>query len=208
MANFISLGKRVLSYLVLAGIGVIVVLVGGCSYQWNHSDRSLPGGYRQVYVPIFKNYSAEPGVEIDFTNAIRQEFERSRVARVSDGAHSEAILVGEIMSLTYIPQAPIKGSLAPLGGNSASTYLPMGTVLATSYEIRLSIRMTLKRISDGGVLWTSEFSGSRSYLTPQVTVATVNTINSSYNLSARRQNIQILSTSMMAEAHDRMLENF
>jgi hypothetical protein len=157
----------------------------------------MPGGYRQVFIPVFKNYSMEPGIEMDFTSAIRQEFERSRVARVSEPERAEVELVGEIKSVQYVPETPIQGGT-----------LPTGTVLATAYEIRLEVKITLKRKSDGAVLWTSNFTNSRSYIAPQVTMAGVNTVNPLYNLSARRQNIQIISSAMMAEAHDRMTENF
>jgi len=150
-----------------------------------------------VHIPIFKNYTMEPGIEVDFTNAIRQEFERSRVARISEPERSEVVLVGELVTLDYVSQAP-----------SQLSTLPTGTVLATQYDIRLLVKMTLKRKSDGVVLWTSEFNSSRSYLAPQVTMAGVNTVNPLYNLSARRQNITILSANMMAEAHDRLTENF
>ncbi len=150
-----------------------------------------------MHIPIFKNYTMEPGIEVDFTNAIRQEFERSRVARISEPERSEVVLVGELVTLDYVSQAP-----------SQLSTLPTGTVLATQYDIRLLVKMTLKRKSDGVVLWTSEFNSSRSYLAPQVTMAGVNTVNPLYNLSARRQNITILSANMMAEAHDRLTENF
>jgi hypothetical protein len=170
----------------------------GCaSYHWGSANRTLPGGYRQVFIPVFKNYTQEPGVEVDFTNAIRQEFERSKVARLSDPERAEVEILGELINLQYVPEAPIQGGT-----------LPTGTVLATAYEIRLLVRITLKKKSDGSVLWTSDFTNSRSYIAPQATMAGINTVNPLYNLSARRQNIQIMSGSMMAEAHDRMTENF
>ncbi len=187
--------KLVLSRLL--GLFLSASLFTACAYHWGNSDRTLPGGYRQVHIPVFKNYTSEPGIEVDFTDAIRQEFERSRVARLSEPSRSEVVLIGEILTLTYVPQAPIQGGT-----------LPIGTVLATAYDIRLSARVTLRRKSDGSVLWTSDFVNSRSYLAPQVTMAAINTVNPLYNLSARRQNIQILSLAMMAEAHDRMTENF
>ena len=178
---------------------IFLLALAGCAYRWGSSDRTLPGGYRQVHIPIFKNYTPEPGIEVDFTNAIRQEFERSRVARISDSSRSEVELVGEISALNYVPQAPVQGN---------TVTQPTGTVMATAYDIRLAVKITLKRKSDGAVLWSSDFVSSRSYIAPQVTVPVVNTVNPLYNLSARRQNIQILSQSMMAEAHDRMTENF
>ena len=173
------------------------LLMTGCSYRWGSPDRTLPGAYKQVYIPIFKNYSQEPSVELDFTNSLRQEFERSKIARNSDPAQAEVEIVGEILSISYAPDAPKEGGT-----------LPTGTVLATQYLIKLNLRITLKKKADGSLLWTSDFSQQRSYLAPQVTMAGLNSVNPLYNLSARRQNIQVMSLAMMAEAHDRMTENF
>ncbi len=177
---------------------LLTALFTSCaSYRWGQSERTLPGGYRQVFIPVFKNYTQEPGVGVDFTNAIRQEFERSKVARLSDPERAEVEILGELMTLSYVPEAPIQGGT-----------LPTGTVLATAYDIRLLVRITLKKKSDGSVLWTSDFTSTRSYIASQATMAGINTVNPLYNLSARRQNLQIMSTTMMAEAHDRMTENF
>ena len=70
-----------------------------CAYRWGSPDRSLPGGYRQVYIPVFKNLTPEPGIEVDFTNALRREFERSKIARISeyDAADAE-IKISDVIS--------------------------------------------------------------------------------------------------------------
>lgn len=168
-----------------------------CAYRWGSPDRSLPGGYRQVYIPVFRNLTPEPGIEVDFTNALRREFERSKIARVSDQQAADAEIVGEISSLGYRPEAPKEG-----------TTLPTGTVLVTQYNIVLVVKITLKKKADQTVLWTGDFNSQRTYLAPQVTAAGINTVNPLYNLSARRQNIQVISNALMAEAHDRLTENF
>jgi hypothetical protein len=157
----------------------------------------IPGGYKLVSVPMFKNYSMEPGIEVYYTSALRREFERSRVAAVTDSNNAEVELIGEIMSITYVPQSPQTGG----------TY-PTGTVLAGSYDIRALVKLTLKRKSDGKELWASSFSSTRNYGAPDVTMAGINTVDPLYGQSARRITIQTLSQTMMAEAHDRLSESF
>lgn len=169
-----------------------------CSYRLGAPDRVLPGGYKQVSIPVFKNLSQEPGIEMAFTNAIIQEFSRSKSARVVDPIFAEAQLVGEIISVQYRP-----------GGESFNDpSLPTGTVLATQYTIVIEVQVTLRRRSDGQILHQQNYIREQPYTAPQVKQAGVNTVNPLYNLSSRRQNIDVMATDMMAEAHDRISENF
>jgi len=184
-------------YLTRVFLLFLSLLLTSCAYRWGAPDRSLPGGYRRVYIPVFRNLTNEPGIEVDFTNALRREFERSKIARVSTPEMADAEIIGEIKSLDYRPEAPKEGDT-----------LPTGTVIVTQYNIVLSVKVMLKRKADQSILWSGDFSSQRPYLAPQVTAAGINTVNPLYNLSARRQNIQVISGSLMAEAHDRLTENF
>jgi len=178
-----------------------MVLSSGCAYRLGSPDRSLPGGYHQVFIPIFKNKSQEPGIEVAFTNALIQEFERAKIGRVTDAKQAEVIVEGVIESVTYNKSGADRGA-------DGDPSLPRGTVLATAYQILITAKITLKRSSDKYVLWSGGFSGERTYSAPQVTTAGVNTVNPLYNLSARRQNIERKALEMMSEAHDRITENF
>lgn len=160
-------------------------------------DRSLPGGYKQMTVPIFKNYTQEPGIEVYFTNSLIQEFERSRIARITDPAKSEVLVEGEISDVTYTP-----------GGKKDGGSLPTGAVIATLYTIKLCAHITLRRVADRSILWEGGFETERDYSAPQVSAAGINTVNPLYNLAARRQNIQSLAAELMSEAHSRITENF
>jgi hypothetical protein len=160
-------------------------------------DRTLPGGYKQISIPVFKNLSQETAIEVYFTNSLIQEFERSKIARVVDPNLAEAVLEGEIETVTYTPS-----------GQNQGGSLPTGAVLAAQYQILITAKITVKRNSDKSILWTGTFNGERTYIAPQVLNAVINTVNPLYNLSARRQNIQSLASEMMQEAHDRITENF
>jgi hypothetical protein len=178
-----------------------LTLSSGCAYRLGSPDRSLPGGYHQIFIPIFKNKSQEPGIEVAFTNALIQEFERAKIGRVTDSKQAEVVVEGVIESVTYNKSGNDRGA------DNDST-LPTGTVLATAYQIVITAQITLRRNSDKSVLWSGNFSGERTYTAPQVTTAGVNTVNPLYNLSARRQNIERKALEMMSEAHDRITENF
>lgn len=169
----------------------------GCAYRLGSPDRTLPGGYKQISIPVFKNLSQETAIEVYFTNSLIQEFERSKIARVVEPNLAEAVLEGEIESVTYTPSGQNQGGA-----------LPTGAVLAAQYQILITAKITVKRNSDKSILWTGTFNGERTYIAPQVLNAVINTVNPLYNLSARRQNIQSLASEMMQEAHDRITENF
>lgn len=173
-----------------------------CAYRLGSGERSIPGGYKQVSVPVFKNLTQETGVEVGFTKALINEFQRSRIARVVDKPLSEVAVVGAIDKISYQPGAK------RVAGDSASPYLPNGTVIASEYRILLTVTVKVVRQADGIELWSGSFSGERTYVAPQVTLAGVNSVNPLYNLSARRQNIEQMANDLMVEAHDRITENF
>ncbi len=187
----------------LYSILLTFLLIGsGCAYHLGSSERTIPGGYKQISVPIFKNRSQETGVEVALTNALIQEFQRSRIARVVDNSLSEVAVVGTIDSIQYLPGAK------RTSGDSSAPFLPLGTVIASEYRILMTVTVELKRQAYGIQLWSGTFSGERTYVAPQVTLAGVNSVNPLYNLSARRQNIETMAGDLMIEAHDRITENF
>lgn len=178
-----------------------VLMTSGCAYRWGTTTRSLPGGYKQVSIPLFKNKTQEVGIEVSFTNALIQEFQKSSLVQIIDDEKSEVQIVGEIYSLKYDSGG---GGEQP----STSNYLPQGTVLAKSYNTTLDVHIRMIRKSDKTQLWSGNFRGERSYNAPAVTLSGVNSVNPLYNLSARRQNINAISLDLMAEAYDRLSENF
>lgn len=178
------------------------LLLSGCAYQFGNVSRTLPGGYKYISIPVFKNQTQETGIEVGFTNALIQEFERSKVGKVTSQNLADAKLVGVIQTIQYLP-----GGKTAYGDSSAPN-LPLGTVLAAQYTILVTARVSVVRLADNTEIWSGVFSGERTYAAPAVTIAGVNSVNPLYNLSARRQNIDSVANDMMAEAHDRITENF
>jgi len=180
----------------------LVFLVSGCAYRLGIANRSLPGGYKYLSIPVFKNLTQEPGPEVGFTNALIKEFERSEVAKMTTESLSDVKILGAITSIQYLPGTGIKAE------EQQGAYLPKGTVIANDYRILVSVRVSVVRQADNSEIWTGNFSGERTYVAPKITLAGVNSANPLYNLSARRQNIDSVANDMMAEAHDRITENF
>ena len=170
----------------------------GCAYKFGMSDKSLPGGYTQVAIPVFKNTTAEVGVEPLFTNALIRKFARSQVARVSDKDSSPLLLVGTVIEMRIE-----RGPPSELGGA-----LPTDAVLSTDYRIYARLNLTLKRKSDEKIIWEGQFNNEKSYYGPRLVTAVVNSANATYNQSVKMQKISELAEDMMTEAHDRMTENF
>ncbi len=179
--------------------GCASVFMGGCAYHGGFGDRALPGGYSLVAVPVFKNQTIEVGSETYFTNALIRELERSKVVRIIPKNDAQATVEGVVEAITYVASSWYEAS--------SNNTLPAGTVLTSTYSVRVTARITLRRNSDQTVLWTNLFEGERSYNAPQITMPGLNSANATYNHSARHQTIAALAQDMMAEAHDRLTEN-
>ncbi len=175
--------------------------VTGCAYHYGLAERSLPGGYTQVAIPVFKNKTAEVGIEPYFTNALIRRFNRSQVARVGDKESAPVLLEGVI---TKIDTASVSTILSDANKN----LLPEDTVLTTQYRLTVSAEITIRRKSDDRVIWQGSFSNEKVYAAPLLGTPVVNSANATYNQSARMEYISRLAEEMMSEAHDRITENF
>lgn len=176
--------------------------MSGCAYKLSTNLETLPGNVSRIKIPIFKNSSTEPGAEIYFTNSLKSEALRSRVAKiVNDSSDAEAILQGTVTSIEVLAGDSVIES-------SANPYLADGTVLATQYALMVSIDLELKKKDSSKVLWSGNFKQSKNFTAAQITLPVINTSNSLYNQSAKRQTLDALSKEMMQAAFDRMLENF
>lgn len=173
---------------------IAFTLFSGCAYRAGYGDRHIPGGYRTVAVPVFKNKSHEAGVEVFFTNAMIRELERARIGVVSNQKNAQVTLEGIIDSIEYVGGAPVSG--------------PGSSVLNSTFQIIATTTLRLRRNSDQKVLWEAAFRKELQYYSPQIKIEEISSANATYNHSARYQNIETIANDMMAEAHDRLTENF
>lgn len=193
---------RIASLLLRTGLFAALLSAAGCAYRLGAGTRSLPGGYRQMSIPMFKNRSQDVGAEAVFTQALQQEFIRSKVGRIVAEPMAEVRIEGEVVSVDYTASTKLSS------GDKSSGLLPDGTVLASRYGVVTKVVVRVIRRSDGEKLWEDTFTNERSYPAPFVTVAGVNTVNPLYNQSARAQNLESVAGEMMSEAHSRITENF
>jgi hypothetical protein len=189
----------------------------GCAYHAGVADRQIPGGYRMIAVPVFKNDTAETGVEVFFTNALVRELERSRLAKVTDMASAEVDLVGVVSSIKYAPtnsysidrsNVDVEHFPAPNDPRSFGPNIATNTVQNTEYRILVTTQLQLVRISDHKVVWAGEFKNERTYLAPKIAIQDLTSANATYNQSARDQNLQLMAKDTMREAYERLTENF
>ena len=177
-------------------------VMSSCAYKLSTSLETLPGNVKRIQIPLFKNATIEPGAEIYFTNSLKLEALRSRVAKLTnESGDAEAILQGTIGAIE------IKAGDSILQSNS-NPYLADGTVLATQYELIVNVNLELKKRDSAEILWSGNFRQSKNFTAAQITLPVINSSNSLYNQSAKRQTLDALSKEMMQAAFDRMLENF
>ncbi len=172
-----------------------------CAYRWGFRDRAVPGGYKQVAIPIFKNTSNEVGIETDFTNALIRQFERSQVAHITSKELAPVRIDGTISRIDIV------GSGGGIIG-AENTPLEPDASLRTEYQLVVTAKVQVRRQSDEKVIWEGEFKDQRNYQAPRILEPVVNSADATYNESARHHTLADLADEMMSEVHDRITENF
>ena len=181
---------------------ILLSLPSACAYKFGLSSRALPGGYAQVAVPVFRNDTAEVGLETVFTNSLIRRFARSQVARVTEKDASPLVLEGAVRQITVNSGAMVTNK------DKQMPSLPDVAVLTTEYRLQVTADIKLRRKSDDKIVWTGSFTNERVYQAPRIGTAVVNSANSTYNQSVRTRTLALIADDLMAEAHDRMTENF
>ncbi len=182
----------------------VCLLVSSCAYKFGYVQRDLPGGYKQVSIPVFKNKTPQVAVEAYFTNELINQFSRSQVAEVVDTAQAPVTIEGVIKEINYTGQHQVKC----VAGEPCEVNIPENSVLSTEYRVNVDVDIILRRNSDQKVLWTGPFHSEGVYSAPQLALPVINSANPLYNNAARKDILERLAKDMMAEAHDRMTENF
>jgi hypothetical protein len=123
-----------------AAAALCLAASSGCGYRFTAGGAPLPEGIRSACAPVYRNRTAEPGLEALFSESMREWLARSGVS----AGGCEATLEGEIVSLA-----------------GAQTLLtPEGTL--ASYRVSAVVR--LKLVKGGRVVAQAEVGGSEDYL--------------------------------------------
>jgi TolB-like protein len=178
------------------------VLTSSCAYKLSNKSDTLPKNVKSIFIPVFKNKTSEPLVETIFTDALRSETLRSGYAEIANSeSTSDAVMSGTITFVDIVADESVIEARDTL-------YLPRGNLLSKLARITVTVELVLKKKGSSEILWSSGFTQSRSYTPPQLTLPTINSANSLYNLSIRRQTLTTLSKEMMQLAFDRLVDNF
>lgn len=180
------------------------LFITSCAYHFGYEQRDLPGGYKQVAIPVFKNATQQVGIEAYFTNELIRQFNRSQVAEVVNPTTAPVTIEGKIISIKYVHGGQLDSEERDKNGIG----LPSGSVLTVEYRVLVDSEVLLRRSSDQKVIWSGRFSNEKVYTAPQVRLPVINSANALYNNSARMEVFELMAKDMMAEAHDRMTENF
>ncbi len=150
-------------------------------------------------VPMFTNETMITGIETYFTNEIKAQFYRSKIADIS--ANAPIKIMGKIRRV-YIDQTEARGNQEDFKN------LPSNTVLTTTYNMTIDVMILVVRLSDNKVIWQSDFSDYLPFSGAQLKLEGINPSNTLYNQSEIQNNVKLLAQIMMSEAHSRLTENF
>lgn len=167
-------------------------------------------------IPMFNNKTPEVGVETYFTESLRSEFERSRLAKVTSKNDAQVIIEGTVKEIKFLSLVQVKGGetsdiSAPqetLARADAPNPLPKDAVLTKEYATAVKIVISARKVSDNTILWEGDFNSQRNYRGPLLGTPGLSNSNPLYNQSARQDAVSKIAKDLMSEAHDRITENF
>ncbi len=174
-------------------LGVFLLTTAACGYRLK-GELSPPAGVRRIAVPTFANRTYEPGLELPFTERLRNEFVRGRGMALSlDRAQADAVLAGEVLSFRAVPTVLVK----PAG-------FPEDRRLPTRYRAVVEVRIALLSVATGEVLWEDRLEGTEEYDAG----AAPEGFEPLARESQQQQAIASLAEDLMREAYDRMMSDF
>ncbi len=99
--------RTIAAYVALiAAAACAAALASGCGYSLAGRGSFLPEHIRTIGIPLFSNLSSIPDVDRILTERVRNEFiSRGRYRVVADRTGADAVLVGDITSITFAPAA-------------------------------------------------------------------------------------------------------
>lgn len=118
---------------------LLMVLLGGCSYQWLAS----PSGTK-IAIPLFTNETFQYGLEETLTKSIREEFILDGRLEITEEEGADLILQGKI---THYFNEPLSETSIALEG----------------YRVRMDILVSLISVKDGKTIWEKNLGEITSY---------------------------------------------
>jgi outer membrane lipopolysaccharide assembly protein LptE/RlpB len=120
--------------------------LGGCGYHLPGRGDHLPAGVETLRIELFANRTVEPYLENRLTNAVTDRFIRGRALRLTeDPARADAVLTGSVTAYATRPISYDRNDQI------------------TEYRSAVTIAATLRRASDGRVLWKGTLDWTEEY---------------------------------------------
>ncbi len=185
-------------------LALLLVIINACSYGFSSLKNPwAKQGINNVSVDIFENRTMEGGAEVYFTNSLREHLvARSRKLKLVR-SNADAYIDGELSNVILRPAGVQMGTQA----TEDSGGLPRDRLLATSYILSATVRLTMKRTKDDSILWTNSFTQSRSMEAGRYTDQR-RTSNVFIKESNKRETLRELADQIMIFAVDSLLEEF
>ncbi|MBN2539516.1 MAG: hypothetical protein JXB09_05655 [Deltaproteobacteria bacterium] len=154
-----------------------------CGYHFSQGGENIDADIQKVFIGAFSNSTGEVNVENYIRNAFFSRFRKgARFTPVADKDKADAVLTGEIMSITT-------SHLAYSSNN-----------MAKEDRVSMKLKVVFKRTDNGGIIWINEgLSGREAY---SVQVDTAKTANN------KKSAIRKLSVDMADKAYRNILSGF
>jgi len=125
---------------------LLLCLLSGCGYSFSAGRGNLPGDIRSVQIPLFANRTTEPLLETRLTNDVREVLAQDgRLEQVTNPEQAEAVLEGVVSNYRSQPFA----------------YNRHDDI--SEYRSSITIKVKLRRVSDGRLLWQDKLDWSAEY---------------------------------------------
>jgi outer membrane lipopolysaccharide assembly protein LptE/RlpB len=147
----------------------IFFLLTGCGYQFQGSGSILPQNVKTVHVMQAENQTTEPGLTLQFTEALRSRFERYGVVRLVDSpGEADAVLRTVIKDVS----TRVRNTSGPTDSGPTDQELDQDLALTISAELkkrsgqtlwrndRLKIYQSFAGVSGVVVTQSAQFAGS------------------------------------------------
>ncbi len=118
---------------------LLVVLLGGCSYQWVAS----PSGTK-IAIPLFVNKTFQYGLEETLTKSIKEEIILDGRLEITGEEEADLILQGQI---THYFNEPLSEA----------------AIAVEEYRVRIDILVFLISVKDGKTIWEENLGAITSY---------------------------------------------
>jgi len=161
---------------------LFILGIAGCGYHFIGQESEVLSGIHSIAIPYFSNKSYEAGLERYLTEALVDEFVKSRMVPIVDEGDADALIRGQIENFREFEISYDRDDMA------------------LEYRAQVVLDITLEKKDTGEVLWRNkEFLHFEDYrVSPEIAVTEAN----------KEQAIKKIAVEMAERIHDSIIEGF